>query len=536
MKKLLFFFSLFISIGSPVIAGRGGKLPLVPEPTSVVVLKSHFILCDSVVIIADDNCKEATYFSDYLDKNYGLKLPFVKKAIENQRAIVFSIKPSDTAIAAEGYLLNVSSDEIRITASTSAGCFYAIQTLVQLIPLEHQPRLSIQAVAIADAPQYKWRGMHLDCSRHFFSKEEVKKYLDLMAMYKFNIFHWHLTDDQGWRIEIKRYPLLTQISSVRKETIIGTPKDTGNKFDGKPYGGYYTQDDIKEIVAYAAERHITIVPEIEMPGHCIASLAAYPQYSCTGGPFETLTTWGVCKDVYCAGNDSTFVFLENILSEVCALFPGKYIHIGGDECPKDRWKSCPKCQARIKSEHLGNEEELQSYFIKRIVTFLSTKGKTAIGWDEILEGGLAPDAMVMSWRGVAGGIAAAEQNHYVVMTPGKPCYFDHYQSKNRELEPLAIGGYNPLESVYEYDPTPKKLREYKKGYIMGAQGNVWTEYIPDFSHVEYMALPRMCALAEVLWSEPENKNYKKFIDRLSAQSEFLDTQNINYDKQFLDRK
>jgi hexosaminidase len=536
MKKLLLFLSGLVFINTSVFAGSGAKLPIIPEPTSVVVLKSSFILSDSVVIIADDNCKEATYFSKYLDKNYGLKLPFVKKAKENQRSIVFSIKPADTAIAEEGYLLNVSSDEIRITASASAGCFYAIQTLMQLIPLERQPQLRIQAVAIADAPQYKWRGMHLDCSRHFFSKEEIKKYLDLMAMYKFNIFHWHLTDDQGWRIEIKHYPLLTQISSMRKETIIGVPKDTGNKFDGKPYGGYYSQDDIKEIVAYAAQRHITIVPEIEMPGHSVAALAAYPQYSCTGGPFETLTQWGVSNNVFCPGNDSTFAFIDNILSEVCALFPGKYIHIGGDECPKDRWKVCPKCQARIKSEYLANEEELQSYFVKRIVNFLITKGKTAIGWDEILEGGLAPDAVVMSWRGISGGIAAAEQNHYVVMSPGKPCYFDHYQSKKRELEPLAIGGYNSLEAVYAYDPTPKKLKASQKAYIMGAQGNVWTEYIPDFSHVEYMAIPRMCALAEVLWSEPENKNYKNFIKRLSRQSKFLDAQNINYDKDFLSKK
>jgi len=536
MKTALFLLSGLISIPFSMFADKGSKLAIVPEPASVVVLKSSFTICDSVVIIAPDNCKEAMYFSDYTYKNYGIRLVYVKKIKENQRAIIFTINPKDTAIADEGYLLNVSSDEIRITASTGSGCFYAIQTLLQLMPLERQPRLKIQAVAIADAPQYKWRGMHLDCSRHFFSKEEVEKYLDLMAMYKFNTFHWHLTDDQGWRIEIKHYPLLTQISSIRKETVISGNKDTGIKFDGKPYGGYYTQEDIKEIVAYAADRHITIVPEIEMPGHSVAALAAYPQYSCTGGPFKTRTTWGVSEDVYCAGNDSTFVFLENILSEVCTLFPGQYIHIGGDECPKDRWKTCPKCQTRIKNEHLANEEELQSYFIKRIVSFLITKGKTVIGWDEILEGGLAPGAMVMSWRGIEGGIAAAEQNHYVVMTPGNPCYFDHYQSKKRELEPLAIGGYNPLEAVYNYNPTPQKLKETKKSYIVGAQGNVWTEYMPDFAHVEYMALPRMCALAEVLWSAPEDKNYKNFIKRLSLQIKFLDNQNINYDKDFLSKK
>jgi hexosaminidase len=536
MKKLLFLLLGVSFVCTSAFAGKGGKLPLVPEPFSVVVLKSSFTLSDSVVIIAPDSCAEAKYFSNYLDKTYGLKLKFVKKIEGNEKAIIFSVNADDTSIAEEGYLLNVSSDEIRISASASAGCFYAIQTLIQLIPLEHKPSLRIQAVAIADAPQYRWRGMHLDCSRHFFSKEEIKKYLDLMAMYKFNMFHWHLTDDQGWRIEIKRYPLLTQISSMRDETVIGIPKDSGNKFDGKRYGGYYSQKDIKEIVAYAAQRHITIVPEIEMPGHSVAALAAYPQYSCTGGPFETRTTWGVSDDVYCAGNDSTFSFLENILSEVCALFPGQYIHIGGDECPKDRWKLCPKCQIRMQTEHLANEDELQSYFIKRITAFLITKGKTVVGWDEILEGGLAPGAVVMSWRGELGGIAAAEQKHYVVMTPENPCYFDHYQSKKRNLEPLAIGGYNPLEAVYNYNPTPKKLNPYKKRYILGAQGNVWTEYMPDFLHVEYMALPRMCALSEVLWTDQGDKNYKQFIKRLSAQSKFLDAQNINYDKQFLTRK
>lgn len=534
--KTLLFISGLVFISSASIAGGGTKLPIVPEPSSVVALKSSFFLSDSVVIIAPANCGEAAYLAEYLDKNYGIKLHFETKTTAAQKAIVFSITPNDTAIKEEGYLLNISSYEIIITASTSAGSFYAIQTLIQLLPIERKSSLKIQAVAITDAPHYKWRGMHLDCSRHFFSKDEVKKYLDLMALYKFNIFHWHLTDDQGWRIEIKKYPLLTQISSMRKETVIGHPKDTGNTFDGKPYGGYYTQEDIKEIVAYAAQRHITIVPEIEMPGHSVAALAAYPLYSCTGGPFEPLTVWGVSNEVFCAGNDSTFAFLENILSEVCALFPGKYIHIGGDECPKDRWKTCPKCQARIKNEHLANEEELQSYFTKRIVKYLTDKGKIVIGWDEILEGGLAPGAMVMSWRGTQGGIDAANQYHYVVMTPGKPCYFDHYQSKNKEKEPLAIGGYNPLQAVYAYNPTPKKLSPDKKQYIMGAQGNVWTEYIPDFSHVEYMALPRMCALAEALWTDPENKNYKNFIKRLTEQSKLLDAQNVNYDKQFRKKK
>jgi hexosaminidase len=385
-------------------------------------------------------------------------------------------------------------------------------------------------MTIRDSPRYTWRGMHLDVCRHFFPKEFIKKYIDLLALYKLNTFHWHLTEDQGWRIEIKKYPKLTQVGAYRKGSMIGKYDD--HKFDSLKYGGYYTQQDIKELVAYAQLRHITIVPEIEMPGHSVAAIASYPFLSCSGKQLKVEKEWGVFNDVYCT-KDSTFNFLQDVLTEVMDLFPGKYIHIGGDECPKESWKKCSQCQARIKSEGLKDEHELQSYFIRRIEKFVNARGKQIIGWDEILEGGLAPNAAVMSWRGIDGGIAAANQKHNVVMSPGKPCYFDHYQSLNKAQEPLAIGGYNPLDSVYAYNPTPAVLGNKEQQYILGAQANVWTEYILNEKQVEYMALPRMCALAEALWLPLTKKNYADFVQRLKIQSKMLDKMNVNYAKHFL---
>ena len=374
--------------------------------------------------------------------------------------------------------------------------------------------------------------MHLDVCRHFFTKQEVKKYLDHLARYKMNTFHWHLTDDQGWRIEIKKYPLLTSKGSWRNGSMIGKYDD--QKFDSVRYGGFYTQNDIREIVKYATDRHIRIVPEIEMPGHALAALAAYPQYSCTGGPFDVGKAWGVFDDVFCAGNDSTFSFLQSILDEVTSLFPSEYIHIGGDECPKTRWKECPKCRQRMQTMQLKDEHELQSYFVQRIEKYLNSKGRKIIGWDEILEGGLAPNAAVMSWRGTEGGIAAARQQHAVVMTPGKPCYFDHYQYPKKEKEPLSIGGLNTLRMVYDYSPLPDSLNDEQKKYILGAQGNMWTEYMTNFSHVEYMALPRMAAMAEVLWSGEKKGSYANFLSRLKKHIIILDKTGSNYCKHFLE--
>ncbi|MEZ7953683.1 MAG: family 20 glycosylhydrolase, partial [Bacteroidales bacterium] len=361
-------------------------------------------------------------------------------------------------------------------------------------------------------------------------KQFVLRYIDYMAMHKFNTFHFHLTDDQGWRIEIKKYPNLTEIGSKRKETLIGRNFGSDAKFDGKPYGGFFTQEDIKEIVAYAAKKYITVVPEIEMPGHALAALASYPELGCTGGPYELATRWGVFNDIMCAGKESTFEFLQGVLDEVTDLFPSKLIHIGGDEAPKHNWKECPLCQERIKKEGLKDEHELQSWFITRIEKYLNSKGRNIIGWDEILEGGLAPNAAVMSWRGEAGGIEAAKSGHYVVMSPGSHCYLDHYQA-DPASQPLAIGGFTSLAKIYSYEPVPAALNADEAKYIMGAQGNVWTEYILNPAHVEYMVYPRAAALSEVVWSPKESRNYDSFMERMKAMILRYYTYGINFSRE-----
>ena len=515
--------------------------PLIPFPNRIQKVAGTFSINENTVIFANNSSNEANYLQHYLLDNYGLKIKIVYEVNKVNNVISFLLAPAKIDVNdKEKYQLNIDSNSIKIFAVDNAGIFYGIQTLIQLLPIEKTNVLNIPCLQINDGPRYQWRGMHLDCSRHFFTKNEVKKYIDYLAMYKLNVFHWHLVDDQGWRIEIKKYPFLTKIGSKRKATLIGKPTfdslgnpSANDKYDSTLYEGFYTQKDIKEIVAYAKNRHVTVLPEIEMPGHSLAALAAYPQYACNAGPFETYSRWGVSDDVYCAGNDETFVFLENILKEVMELFPSKYIHIGGDECVKTKWKSCEKCQNRKLNEHLKNEEELQSYFITRIEKYVNANGRQIIGWDEILEGGLAPNAAVMSWRGINGGIAAAKQNHYVVMSPGRPCYFDHYQSKDKGAEPMAIGGFNPLDAVYNYNPTPDSLNANEQKFIMGAQANVWTEYITNFSQVEYMALPRMSALSEVLWTNMEYKNFPDFQERLYIHKGILDRMKVNYAKHFL---
>lgn len=424
---------------------------------------------------------------------------------------------SKADIPAEGYKLEVTKEGIKATASTPNGLYYAAQSLVQLMPAEESAseKVLIQATKIEDAPRFPWRGLHLDVCRHFMPKEFVLRYLDYMAMHKLNTFHFHLTEDQGWRIEIKKYPKLTQIGSVRKETLIGRNYNPDPKFDGKPHGGFFTQEEIKEIVAYAAKRYITVVPEIEMPGHALAALTSYPEIGCTGGPYELATRWGVFKDIMCAGKENTFEFLQGVIDEVIELFPSKIIHIGGDEAPKHNWKECPDCQERIKKEGLKDEHELQSWFITRMERYINSKGRNIIGWDEILEGGLAPNAAVMSWRGEAGGIEAAKSGHYVVMTPGSHCYLDHYQA-DPATQPFAIGGFTSLEKIYGYEPIPASLSADEAKYIMGAQGNVWTEYIPNPAHVEYMVYPRAAALGEVVWSPKESRNYDSFMERMQS--------------------
>lgn len=422
------------------------------------------------------------------------------------------------------YKINWKENNIIDIAGSVNGIFNALMTIVQWKAASSYTE-KMQLQHIHDFPSFSWRGMHLDVSRHFFDKEFVKKYIDILALHKMNVFHWHLTDDQGWRIEIKKYPKLTEIGSIRKETMVAK---NFNPYvgDGQQVQGYYTQEDIKEVVAYAQKRHIIIVPEIEMPGHSVAALSAYPEYGCRKEKVDALTIWGVSDDVFCP-NQQTIRFLEDILDEVMNLFPSKYIHIGGDEVPKANWKKCSQCQQTIKNKHLKDEHELQSYFIKQIDAYVNSKGRSIIGWDEILEGGLAENAAVMSWRGEDGGIAAAKQKHNVVMTPGSHCYFDHYQG-SKNMEPLAIGGYTPIEKVYSYWPIPATLSTEQHKYILGAQANLWTEYIATTSHVEYMALPRLCALAEVLWTGKNKPGYNNFSLRLRQHFNLLDKLNIHY--------
>lgn len=429
----------------------------------------------------------------------------------------------EQSIKAESYKLVSDATGVTIVGDLP-GVFYGGQTALQLMSA-HGEGVSIQHAVIDDFPRFAWRGMHLDVVRHFRSVDFVKKYIDLMSRYKMNSFHWHLTDDQGWRVEIKAYPKLTEVGAWRKETMV---EKNFNPYlgDGIPHGGYYTQEEIREVVAYAAERNITVVPEIEMPGHAQAALAAYPELACTPGPFEVATTWGVFEDVFCP-TEVTFGFLEKVLDEVIEMFPSKYIHIGGDEVPKIRWKESSEAQAIMRREGLKNEEELQSWFIQRIERYLNGKGRLIIGWDEILEGGLAPNAAVMSWRGEAGGIEAASHGHNVVMSPGFALYFDHYQSDTGN-EPLAIGGHTPIEKVYAYEPVPAALEPDRAQHVLGAQANIWTEYIKTDDHVEYMAFPRLMALAERVWSPADVRDFADFQQRIRPQYRLLDRLDVHY--------
>jgi hexosaminidase len=509
---------------------NGQTIPaLIPLPADFKMQPGSFSLTAQTRIIADgeQSRSDAAVFNEYLQQFYGISLGVEVHKTYVGENVIFLEQADTTEMPDESYMLIVRNSNIKIRG-TGAGVFYGLQTLRQLLPAEKKTSYAIPCVEISDKPRYKWRGMHLDVSRHFFGVDFVKKYIDELAFYKMNTFHWHLTDDQGWRIEIKKYPKLTSVGAWRKGTLIGHSSDLPEVFDTVRYGGFYTQDQIRDVVAYAAARHVTVVPEIEMPGHALAALAAYPELSCSGGPFEVEKKWGVFDDVFCP-NDSTIHFLENVLDEVMPLFPGEYIHIGGDECPKVKWKSCPKCQSRIKLEKLKDEMELQSYFIKRIEQHVNSKGKQIIGWDEILEGGLAGNAAVMSWRGAEGGIAAAKMNHKVVMTPGGFCYFDYYQGSPKS-EPLAIGGYTTVEKVYSLEPVPSELTPAEQKYIMGAQANLWTEYIATPEHAEYMVFPRICALSEVLWSPASNRDFSQFRLRLDNHFSLLDMMHINYSR------
>lgn len=445
------------------------------------------------------------------------------------------ILSENSGLAPEAYELTINKGGIHIAAASPAGLFYGSQSLIQLLSTQQE---GLPYLDIKDAPRFAYRGMHLDVGRHMFPVAFIKKYIDMMAHFKFNRFHWHLTEDQGWRIEIKQYPELQKKAAFRKETAIGyatTRTRDQVTYDGTPYGGFYTQEQIKEVVAYAQERNVMVIPEIELPGHARAALAAYPHLGCTGGPYETATTWGVFQDIYCVGQESTFEFLENVFDEVLPLFPGPYIHIGGDEAPKSKWENCPHAQKRMKEEGLADEHELQSYFVQRIEKYLNSQGKSIIGWDEILEGGLAPNATVMSWRGEEGGIAAAKQNHQVIMTPGEWCYFDYYQAE-MESEPLAIKRITTVEKVYEYEPIPAVLSKEKQDLVLGAQCNLWSEYITSADHAEYMVYPRALAMSEVLWSPKETRNYEKFVERVGSIRPLMDALDINYATHIFDQK
>ncbi|TPG71852.1 beta-hexosaminidase [Hymenobacter nivis] len=421
---------------------------------------------------------------------------------------------------AEGYRLVVGPQRITLTGHDAAGVFYGLQTMSQLLPAGTGRALRVPGCVVDDYPRFAYRGMHLDVSRHMFPLPVLKKWVDVLALYKINTLHWHLTDDQGWRIEIKRYPRLQTVAAYRSETLIGHKKELPHRFDGQRYGGYYTQAEARELVRYAAARHITVIPEIEMPGHALAALAAYPALGCTGGPYQAATFWGVFDDVYCAGNEDTFAFLEGVLDEVAAIFPSRYLHIGGDECLKGRWQACPKCQARMRAEHLPDEHALQSYFIRRISQHLATKNRRIIGWDEILEGGLTPGTTVMSWTGEQGGVTAARLGHPVIMTPERYVYLDYYQSL-RPTDSLAAGGYLPLSKIYGYEPVPAGLTAAQAGYVRGVQANVWTEYMPTPAKAEYMMFPRLLALAEMAWSPRAARNYPAFLARTRSHDRHL---------------
>lgn len=520
-----FTFILLILLASSAKAQRPEILPnLIPLPAEMVLTGGTCSLECPWSFQPDRSISSG--FMELLSSDLNPLRPDIGSPCEVPLRIELHLIQPDTLLPSEWYSLQVASDHIVLSATDEAGLYRGSRTLVQLLE-EGKATASISCLSIADAPRFAWRGMHLDVVRHFFPVPFVKKYIDLLARYKMNSFHWHLTDDQGWRIEIKKYPKLTEVGGWRKGSQVG-PYGR-QEFDSIPYGGFYTQDEIREVVAYAAARHINVVPEIEMPGHAMAALAAYPELGCTGGPYEVQRGWGVFDDVFCAGNDSVFTVLEDVLTEVMGLFPSPYIHIGGDECPKERWKTCPKCQGRMKAEGLKDEHELQSYFIQRIEKFVNSKGRKIIGWDEILEGGLAPNAAVMSWRGNEGGVAAAQSGHNAVMTPGGYCYFDHYQGDPAN-EPLAIGGYTTVQKVYSYEPVPAELNAEEAKYILGAQGNVWTEYILTPEQVEYMAVPRMPALAEVLWSPKEKRDEAGFIKRLENEFPRLDAMHVNYAK------
>ncbi len=540
MKKIflgaLFICSALLSCTSPELPTA--KYQVVPLPQEIIEEAGDgFVLDNSTCIVYNGDAqmkRNAELLAEYIKEKTNLELTVTDVAAEG--AITLTV--GEAGENAEGYSLTVDAKGVNITGASPAGVFYGMQTLRKALPITEGGKIELSAVTINDYPRFSYRGAHLDVSRHFFTTDSIKRFVDMLALHNLNRFHWHLTDDQGWRIEIKKYPELTTVAAQRDETVIGK---NSPEYDGKHYGPFfYTQEECREIVAYAAERHITVIPEIDLPGHMQAALAAYPEYGCTGGPYEVWKMWGVSDNVLCAGNDATLSFIEDILSEVIEVFPSEYIHIGGDECPKTQWEKCPKCQARIKVLGIKGDDKhtaemyLQSFVINHAEKFLNSKGRQIIGWDEILEGGLAPNATVHSWRGVEGGIEAAKQGHDCIMSPTTFMYFDYYQTKYTDDEPLAIGGYVPVEKVYSFEPINDTLAVDVQKHIIGVQANLWTEYVPTYSHVEYMELPRMAALCEVQWCKPKNKDFNDFKQRLLPLIKLYEKKQYNYAKHILD--
>ncbi len=525
---------------------------VVPMPQRIEMQRGDpFVLdADVQILVGEGLQQEASFLQVYLKELNGLSLPIAQKRQKKVNYIELTLSPKVTE--PEGYVLTVNKKGITIAGESAAGVFYGIQTLRKSLFADSIVYSQIlPAVRITDAPRFPWRGMHLDCSRHFWSVDFVKKFIDLLALHNMNVFHWHLTDDQGWRIEIKKWPRLTTVGSQRSGTIIGTNSDLD---DGIPYGGYYTQAELREVVAYAAARHITIVPEIDMPGHMLAALAAYPELGCTGGPYQVGHYWGVYKDVLCVGNPRVYEFVQDVLTEVMDIFPSKVIHIGGDETPSEKWQYCKKCneiyikktlEGRVAGQVEGNSDGprtmpeypyeemvrsvLQPYFTNKVFNILASKGRRALGWDEILDG--APhDAMIMSWRGTAPGAKAAEAGHDVVMAPTTHCYFDYQQVEDTQFEPSRCGGFIPIERVYSLDPAPDSLSVEARSHILGTQANLWSEYMTNEQMVEYQALPRMSALAEVQWTQPEHKDYKAFLLHLTRFTSLFERYHYTYAK------
>jgi hexosaminidase len=525
---------LFFSCAGTVGKADYNVIPL-PKTVNVSDSTAFFNLTGSTTVIPDADSASQTnakMLEDEMLKFTGISL----KDAEGQEAskdAIYLRNDADAPVGSEAYTIDVTSDAITVTGSP-AGQFYAIQTLCKAAPAGKLRKVQYPLASISDQPRFGYRGMHLDVSRHFVPLDTVKQYLDIMALHNMNVLHFHLTDDQGWRMEIKNYPLLTEVGSKRAQTVIG---HNSGKYDGVPYGGFFTQEQMKELVAYAAARHITIIPEVDMPGHMMAALASYPELGCTGGPYKVWEQWGIADDVLCAGNPKTYDFITDVLNEIMDIFPSKYIHIGGDECPRVRWDSCSKCQAMIKSEKLDKvkdvktpEDALQGYFMKFAEKIIEAKGRKVIGWDEILDGGQCDSATVMSWRGSIGGIKAARKGCDVIMSPNTYCYFDYYQTGDpaKSGEPLAIGGYIPVKKVYGFDPMPDSLTVDQQKHILGAQANIWTEYIPSGKHVIHMMIPRADALSEGQWCDPSQKDYDAFLVRLNRMRKLYDVMGYNY--------